>query len=334
MRAVPTNLPQQYYKAEERFKAAREPSEKIAHLREMMSIMPHHKGTDKIRADLNKKLSALTEQVEQTKRSGKGKGFNPYFVPHGEAPQVLLLGGANAGKSSLLATTTNATVEVADYPFTTSLPQPGMMTYKDIQIELVDTPPVMQSPPENWIVDQARAADAVLLVADLAAPDCCEAIELIVSGLETRGLRLVDRPSSDPLASQNERRALLVAGKADHPDAPVNLEFLLEVLEPRWPRVIVSTRMPESLDTFRQAVFDRLEIVRVYTKVPGKEADMAAPYLVPIGATVRDVAGKVHRDFIETIQSARIWGSGKFDGQMVDREHRVEDGDILEIHAR
>lgn len=332
---MPTNLPPHYKKVEERYRAAREPSEKIAHLREMLAIMPHHKGTDKIRAELRRKLSALQEQVEQARRSRKGGGHNPYFVPRGEAPQVVLVGGANSGKSSLLDALTNARPEVADYPFTTSLPQPGMMAYEDVQIELVDTPPVMQAPLEPWLVDQARAADAVVLVADLAAADCCEAIEVIEAGFEERGLRLVaERDDSDPLRVQNERPALLAANKSDHPDAPVNLEFLLEIFGGRWPRVVLAAGADKGLDLFRRAVFDMLRLVRVYTKVPGKPPEMDSPYLLPAGATVLDVAGKVHREFLETFISARIWGSGKFAGQLVERDHRVEDGDVLEIQTR
>jgi len=330
---VPTNLPPHYYKAEDRFKAAKDPHEKIAHLKEMMAIMPHHKGTDKIRAELNKKLSALNAQLEQAKKSGKAKGINLYYVPPQEAPQAMLVGAANAGKSSLVAAVTNAAVEVAEYPFTTTLPKPGMMAFEDVQIELVDTPPVMQRPLEYWLVDQARATGAILVVADLGAPDCCEMVELIKEGFGERGIELVDQLDEDEERAQNQRRTLLVANKADHPDAPVNLEFLQELL-PLWPRVLVSSRKPESLELFRRAVFDRMEIVRVYTKIPGKPAEMDTPYIVPVGATVLEVAGKVHRDFLETFVSAKVWGSGKFDGQTVDREHRVADGDLIEIHTR
>ncbi len=331
---MPTNLPQQYHKAEDRFKAAKDPQEKIAHLREMMAIMPHHKGTDKTRAELRKKLSSLLEQVEQAKTSGKGKGHNPFFIPHAEAPQVLLVGAANAGKSSLLDTYTAAKPEVADYPFTTNLPQPGMMKWEDVSIELVDTPPVMHRPLEPWLMDQARAADLVLILADLSAPDCCEMVELIDAGFEERGLRLVDVVSQDPLLADNERPALLVGMKADHPDAPVNLEFLTELIGGRWPRVILSIEADQGLENFARRIWDALRLVRVYTKPPGKPAEMDSPYLVPLGACVLDVAGKVHRDFQEQFASARIWGSGKFDGQTVDRAHAVADGDILEIHLR
>jgi len=331
---VPTNLPQQYYKAEERFKAARDPQEKIAHLREMMAIMPHHKGTDKVRADLRKKLSALQDQIEQVGKSGKGKTHNPYFVPHAEAPQVLLVGAANSGKSSLLDTLTAAHPVVAEYPFTTNLPQPGMMKWEDVSIELVDTPPVMHRPLEHWMLDQARTADLVLIMADLSAPDCCEMVEMIDAGFEERGLRLVDVVSDDPLRRENERPTILVGNKADHPDAPVNLEFLTELIGGRWPRVMISIKEGRGLDNFARRIWDALRLVRVYTKPPGKPAEMDSPYLVPLGSTVLDVAGKVHRDFLEQFASAKIWGSGKFDGQTVDRAHPVADGDVLEIHLR
>lgn len=331
---MPTNLPQQYYKAEERFKAARDPQEKIAHLREMMAIMPHHKGTDKVRADLRKKMSTLQDQIEHVKQTNKGKGHNPFFIPHGEAPQVLVTGGPNAGKSSLLAALTAAHPEVAEYPFSTNLPLPGMMKWEDVQIELVDTPPVMHRPLEGWLIDQARVADLVLLMADLSAPDCCEMVELIDEGCEERGLHLVDMLSHDPLRAQNEVPALLVANKADHPDAPVNLEFLTELIGGRWPRVLLSLTENQGVENFARRVWDALELVRVYTKAPGKPADMDAPYLVPKGASVLDVAGKVHRDFADRFSSARLWGSSKFDGQIVDRAHTVADGDVLEIHTR
>ncbi len=332
---MPTNLPQQYYKAEERFKAAREPQEKLAHLREMMAIMPHHKGTDKVRAELNKKLSALTEQIEQVKKSGKGSRPNPYFIPHGDDPMALIIGAPNSGKSSLLSKLTNANVVVAEFPFSTNLPQPGIMDYEGVHIELIDTPPLMHLPLPPWVAEQARVADVILLVADLAAPDCCEDIELIIEGLEARGIFLVASLSTDdPLRLPNERRTLLVANKADHPDAPINLEFLAEQVGPRWPRVLISCEEGEGLALFPRAVFERLEVVRVFTKVPGKPPESESPYLVPIGATVLDVAGKVHREFLDTFASARIWGSGKFDGQTVDRHHLVEDGDILEIHTK
>ena len=190
MAPVPTNLPQQYFKVEERFKAAREPDEKIAHLREMMAIMPRHKGTDKLWGELRKKLSQLQEQAEQASKS-KGGGHNPWFVPKGEEPQVLLLGAPNSGRSSILAALTQAKVDVADYPFTTQLPQPGMMPYRDVQVELVDSPPLSGLPLDSWVGDQARSADALVILGDLSSDECCDSVQNIIDGLEERSLHAV-----------------------------------------------------------------------------------------------------------------------------------------------
>ena len=331
---MPTNLPPPYFKVEEMYKAARDPAEKIAHLREMMSIMPRHKGTDKLWGEHRKKLSQLQEQIEQQKKKGGG-GHNPWFVHKGDSPQILLLGAPNSGRSTIVAGLTNAHAEVAEYPYSTQLPMPGMMPYKDVQVELVATPPVAHFPLDSWILDQARSADALVIFGDLSAPDCCDMITGIIEGLEERSLFPVDWPDPEnPDKAVNQRPTLLVMNKADHPDAGVNLEFLDELLGEGLPRIVCSANTPEGLDNFREAAWSMLRMVRVYTKAPGKKAEEKEPYMLPEGSSVLDLAGKVHRDFIDQFDSAKIWGSGKFDGQTVDREHVVEDGDVVEIHLK
>ncbi len=332
---MPTNLPPQYHKIEDKYKAARDPAEKMAHLREMMSIMPRHKGTDKIWGEHRKKLSQLQEQIEQQKTSKSGGGHNPWFVQKGDSPQVLLLGAPNSGRSSVVAGLTHAHAVVAEFPFSTSLPLPGMMPYRDVQIELVDTPPVANFPLDSWILDQTRSADALVVFVDLSAEDCCEAAMGILEGLEERSLFPVTWPDEDDSEKAlNQRPTLLALNKADHPDAGVNLEFVDEVIGRDLPRVIFSADRPEGLESFREAVWSLLRMVRVYTKVPGKKAVHEAPYMLPRGSTILDLAGKVHRDFLEQFESAKVWGSGKFDGQTVDREHVVEDDDIVEIQVK
>ena len=331
---MPTNLPQQYHKVEERYKSARDPAEKIAHLREMMSIMPRHKGTDKLWGEHRKKLSQLQEQIEQASKS-KGGGHNPWFVPKGESPQVLLLGAPNSGRSSILAALTQAKVEVAEYPFSTQLPQPGMMPYRDVQVELVDSPPVAGMPLDSWVMDQARTADALVLVGDLSSDECCDSVQSILDGLEERGLITVPFPDEeDSERTHNQRSTLLAFSKRDHPDAAVNLEFAEEIFGDRLPKVAFCIQTDEGREAFREAVWSLLRRIRVYTKPPGKKAAETSPYTMPIGATVLDLAGRVHKDFQEQFGSARIWGSGKFDGQTVDRAHILEDEDIVEIHLK
>jgi len=331
---MPTNLPPQYFKVEDKFKAAREPAEKIAHLREMMSIMPRHKGTDKLWGEHRKKLSQLQEQVEQQKKS-KGSTHNPWFIHKGESPQVLLLGAPNSGRSSVVAGLTHAQAQVAEYPFSTQLPLPGMMPVKDVQIELVDTPPIASFPLDSWVLDQARSADALVIFGDLSSDECCDSITGIIEGLEERSLFPVPWPDEDdPERALNQRTSLIALNKADHPDAAVNLEFVDEIIGDRLPRLTFSADREEGLEAFRLAVWKLLRMLRVYTKAPGKKAELDSPYMLPIGSTVLDLAGKVHRDFLDTFDSARIWGSGKFEGQTVDREHVLEDGDLVEIHLK
>src|SRR5688572_2380924 len=121
---MPANLTPQYAKAEEEYKQAKTPEERLACLKTMYSLMPKHKGTEKLQAELKAKMKELKEEAEQQKKSGK-KGVS-YKIPKQGAGQVILLGGPNVGKSRLLSRLTKATPEVAAYPFTTREPQPGM----------------------------------------------------------------------------------------------------------------------------------------------------------------------------------------------------------------
>ena len=120
---MPANLPPDYKAAERRFREAKTTEDKIAALQEMMAIIPKHKGTDKLRADLRRRLSKL--KAEQAQPSKKGRKGPSYHIPKEEAPQVALIGSPNTGKSAFVTATTNATPEVANYPFTTRVPLPS-----------------------------------------------------------------------------------------------------------------------------------------------------------------------------------------------------------------
>src|SRR5262249_28652161 len=87
------------------------------------------------------------------------------------------------------------------------------------------------------------------------------------------------------------------------------------------------------IEQFKRVVYDFLDVVRVYTKAPGKKADFNDPYVVARGSTVLDVAEKVHRDFVENLKYARIWGEGKTHGIMVPRDFVITEGDVLELHT-
>lgn len=327
---MPANLTPEYLDAEQRFKQAKTTSEKIAALEEMLSTIPKHKGTEKMQAELKRKLSKL--RGERQKKGGTRHAPPIYYVEREGAGQVALVGPPNSGKSLLLARLTRATPLVADYPFTTRLPLPGMMPFENVQIQLVDLPPLHPDSPETWVPQAIRNADVVALVLDLSEAAVLEQLTETLSALE-HGKISLGRESGELPRGFVRKSALLVGNKCDCPGAQENFEVLAELWKERFRLLAVSAESGENLETFRRAIFDLLGIVRVYSKVPGKKADFDAPFVLPRGATVRDVAERVHKDLAAQLKFARIWGAGKFNGQMVQRDYIVEDNDVIELHT-
>lgn len=327
---MPANLTPEYLEAEQRFKQARTPEEKLAALEEMLATIPKHKGTEKMQAELKRKLSKV--RGEKQRKSGAKHAAPVYYVTREGAGQVALVGPPNSGKSSLLARLTHASPAVAEYPFTTRLPQPGMMAFENIQIQLVDLPPLHPDFPETWVPQAIRNADAVVLVIDLGEAEVLEQLTQTLAGMEQGKISLGPEPQ-EPLRGVARKSALLVGNKCDRPGARENFEVLAELWRDRFPLLAVSAQTGENLEAFRRGVFELLGVVRIYTKIPGKKADLSSPFVLPRGATVHDVAARVHKDVATGLKFARLWGQGKFDGQMVPRNHVVEDRDIVELHA-
>jgi ribosome-interacting GTPase 1 len=162
---MPTNLPPEATEAERRYRAATSPAEKVATLEEFISLIPKHKGTDKLRANLRKRLSKLKSGSQD--RKGISRQASVFHIDREGAGQAVVIGPANVGKSALVTALTNATPEVADYPFTTWTPTPGMMTFENVQIQLIDTPPLDRDFVEPELLDLIRRSDMMLLVVDL-----------------------------------------------------------------------------------------------------------------------------------------------------------------------
>ncbi len=335
---MPANLTPQYLAAEQRYKEAVTPQAKIDALEEMMAIIPKHKGTEKLRADLRRRLAKLRNQPG--KKHGASKASAMYSVQRDGAGQVVLVGGANTGKSSLLASLTKATPEIADYAFTTRLPQPGMVPYEDIKIQLVDMPPIDPNFYEPWMGGIIRQADLVLLVADLSTDELLDEVEGVLTLLGNSRIRLQSMQDSEGEQSPMEfRKTMMVANKCDAPGAASKLEILKEFFGSRFCILTSSTITGEGLDLLKQEIFEQLGIIRIYTKIPGKKADLSSPpFVLKRGSTVLDAARSVHREFVHTLKFARIWTSKrtkhslKYEGQMVERSHQLEDGDMLELH--
>jgi ribosome-interacting GTPase 1 len=330
---MPANLPPQYLKVEEEYRKASTPEKRLETLRELFRLLPKHKGTEKLQSDLKQKMSQLRQELEQGRTGGKKGGISHHVPPEG-AGQVVLVGAPNSGKSSLLAALTNARPEIAPYPFTTRVPQPGIMMWQDVPVQLVDLPPIAPEFVEPWLPNVIRSADAAVLVVDLASDDLGEAVLAVLDRLAEAHTELVGEL---PYDVEDERirhiKTLMLATKLDAEGASDRLEIVREWFAPRFPVLAVSSQTGAGLETLRAAAYHLLGVLRVYTKVPGKPADRTRPFTLPIGSTVLDLAREIHRDFEHSLKSARIWGSGVFDGQAVKRDHALQDADVVELHV-
>ncbi len=326
---MPTNLPPNYFKIEERFREAKTNEEKIELLEEMMSVIPKHKGTDHLRADLRRKLSKFKDASEARKKTGRqGSVFQ---IDKEGAGQVAIVGPANSGKSAFVAAVTNATPEVADFPFTSWQPTPGMMAIDNIQVQLIDTPALDREYIEPELLDLLRRSDMILILVDLQATPF-DQLESTVATLSESGIIAEDRVDQYP----DDRRwytkpILVVVNKCDEEGQLEDFRVFCELLEGGWTCIPLSAKTGLGLDNLQQEIYERLKIMRVYSKAPGKEPDKNAPFVLDIGTTVEVFAGKVHKDFVDNLKSARVWGSSDFDGQMVSRDYVLKDGDIVEL---
>lgn len=328
---MPTNLPPDYFEADKRFREAQTPAEKIACLEEMISIVPKHKGTDKLRADLRRQLSRLKEEAQSRKKTGGHT--SAYVVEREGAGQVVIMGPTNVGKSSLVAALTNAQPEISAAPYTTWKPAPGMMPVGNIQVQLVDTPPLDRDYVEGGLFELARRADLIVLMVDLQA-DPLQQLEDALAILQEH--RIAPPERREVLVAQ-ERISfvpmMVVVNKCDDPQMDEDFAILCELFEEECPLLPLSVQAGRNLEAFKREVFARLEIIRVYAKPPGKPPDLERPFVLKKGATVDDLAMKIHRDFYNNLKFARVWGSSVFDGQLVQRDYQLQDGDIVELRA-
>jgi uncharacterized protein len=341
---MPANLTPEYRAAEAAFRKARDPRERLEWLREMLRVIPKHKGTDHLQGDIKRRVRELSEELERPRQGGARTGPALMIRPEGAA-QIVLIGPPNVGKSSLHARLTGSEAQVAPYPFTTQYPGPGMMPHEDIAFQLVDLPAVSSEHPVPWLASTLQTADAGLLVVDLGDPACVEQTEAVQTVLRECRVSLTSRwdPAAqlataappgddDPFAVQLP--TLLVANKADClADADAELGAFLEVTGLRYPALAVSATTGRGLGEIGPWLFSHLGIVRVYTKAPGRAPRQDRPFTLRRGQTVEDVARLVHEDLARSLKYARVWGKFAVDGHHVGRQHPLADGDMVELHG-
>jgi hypothetical protein len=346
---MPANLSPEYRAAADAYRKARDLQERLEHLREMLRVIPKHKGTDHLQADLKRRIKELDEELAGPKKGG-ARGGPPLVIRPEGAAQVALIGAPNAGKSLLHDRLTGSGAKSGPYPFTTQYPEPGMLRWEDVHFQLVDLPAIAAGHPLPWLTNTLQTADACLLVVDLADPDCLQHVAAVQEELARRKATLVTRwpadataPAADDSAALTDEDVfalrlptLLLANKADRLDhADTDLEVLAELEEPHFPTLLVSAQGGLGLGQIGAWLWRQLGLVRVYTKAPGKPPENSRPFTLRAGEqTVEDAARLVHRDMARTLKYARVWGrSVTADGQHVGREHRLADRDILELHA-
>ena len=332
---MPANLPPEYYKLKHQLEAAKTDEERQSLLEEMLRITPKHKGSEKVISDLRRRIAKLRNAPD---KKGATKRHS-HLIPKQGAGQIILLGAPNVGKSRFLASCTNAKPDISRTPFTTREPAVGMLNYENIQFQIIDTPPVTADFVQPEILDLARNSDILLIIVNLGGDDVLDEVGVVTSKLKAAKIVIardvhgdgVDENSSST-ESSSIKPALIVANQIDVPNASDRLEILNEFYGETFEIYPLSAATGEGREHLEKAIYDKLEILRVYTKTPGKRVDRDDPLVLPMGSTVIDAAMRLHRDFAANLKFARVWGVNWHDGQSVSRDDHVHDGDILEFH--
>ena len=331
---MPANLTPQYHRAEALYRQAESPQEELDCLQLMLREIPKHKGTDKLQADLKAKIAKVKLELQKSAaHASAAKAATK--IPKQGAGRIILVGPPNSGKSQLLAALTRAQPEIAPYPFTTQSPTPGMMLVEDCPFQLIDLPPVTDDYMDISTLGLIRGADLVFLVVDLASDDLIENTQALLARFEAGKTRLGRTTALDENdIGVSYTGTVVLLNKADDPQADERLDLLDEFVSIPFERFRVSALNGDGLDQLRSDVFERLEIVRVYTKHPKeKEPDKTKPFTIRRGETLVEVAEKVHREMACQLTSARVWGQAVHDGTSVKPDYQPEDGDIVELHT-
>jgi len=341
---MPANLSPEFKQAEEAFRAARDGRQRLACLKEMLRTIPKHKGTDHMQADIKRRIKQLSEELSGPRKGGARTGPATSIRPEGAA-QVALLGPPNAGKSALHVCLTGSRAESADYPFTTKLPLPGMLDFQGIHFQLLDLPPVDADYMEPWLPSTLQSADAAMLLVDISDPDCVEQAQALLERLDARKVSLsaawpgLDAVSAVPQELDQDLDpfritlpTLLLANKVDLDPDPGEVRVLEELLDVHFPALAISATRGIGVEKIGPFLFQGLQVLRIFTKTPGKPAEQGKPFAMRLGDTVHDVARLVHKDLARELKFARVWGKSVYEGQQVGPEHRLDDGDIVELH--
>lgn len=298
---MPINASHEYFEAEKKYLAAQTIEEKIERLKELIKAAPKHKGSENLLAELRTRLKKFLEKQDKLKKSGKGKkGIRK------ERFQVVLVGKTNSGKSMLINKLTNASSKVSENLYSTKEPIVGMMEYEGVRVQMIDMPSVNSEGFDNGI---ANNADCLLIVINN------------LDGLEDVNKKL----------QKAGGKKLVVINKIDELDLEEKRKLNARCMSRKIECVFISAKTMEGISELKKKIFESMEVIRVYTKEPGKEKN-SDPVVLSEGSTVRDVAETIYKGFSLKIKEARLTGpSGKFQNQRVGLNHKLKDRDVLEF---
>ncbi|VVB82754.1 GTPase Obg [uncultured archaeon] len=300
------NAHPEYINAEKDFYKADNDEDRLIALEKMISVLPGHKGAEKLRAQIKLRYKRLKEKIAKEKKSKKG-GSKAGIKK--EDMQAVIVGKTKSGKSSLISLLTNAKPEIAEYEFTTKFPIVGMMDYNSIGIQLIEVPAIESEYYDRGIVN---SADTILfLVTDLAQIPEVEKITERAPGKKIIVFNKID------LLSENEKR---------------KISATLQSKKHNF--ILISTKTKEGIEELKEKLFKSFGRMRIYTKEPGKEKSRKPIILFP-ESTVKHVAEKILKGFSSKIKETRIWGpSSKYPGQVVGLAHKMKDLDVVEFKTR
>ncbi len=325
------NLTPQYLSAEERYKAASSTEDKLAALKEMIALLPKHKGTEKMQANLKKRLSKLNDQAQKAQAKSSGSASPYEHIDREGAGQIVLVGLPNSGKSSLINAITNAEADVAEFPFSSLKPTVGMVTFENAPLQLIDLPPISEEYTEPWVYNLIRNADRVCVLIDLSTNDPEEAWLETIALLEGAKLQLVGGKHGEAFAPSTGTQKTLVVGTKSDMAEPTMVDRFENLFVEDFNFIMVNEI--EGLDELKKALFDSLDVIRIYSKEPGKPADQSQPTILKKGTTTMGFAQSIHKDIAKNLKYANVWGSAQHDGQRVPHDHELQDGDVVEIHT-
>lgn len=270
-----------------------------------------------------KTLEGMIQEV-LSKKKGKNREYDPFVIKRSGDARVALFGMTNAGKSTLMNAITNAKAKTGNYSTTTTIAAGGTCIYNGVQIQIVDLPGFVDYT-DDWrinkqIIRVSRTSDAILIVIDLST-DVTAQYEFLVSQLQKAEI-IMD--------GESVFQVQIIATKGDLPYSKEHYMLLKSISE--YKILPISIMNEDSLERLKQGLYDLLEIMKIYTKRHHRKPDLENAMVVHMGATVGDIARKIHKDFVEDFDHAKVWGkSVQFDGQQVGFEHELVDGDIVEI---